>query len=292
MPYWDLPCLSTFYLGCEYFRWVYFYDRVHQIIWFYFSSFIFLFLWFGLSMHALTAYKLYRGDNVSSQYIWHETYKKIGSIFGAGLKCMFFGLAIVVVCILLQEFVGWIFKFNTSFIITIIGYFYVLIYFFVRWSLIHQGIMIDNLSSNKSFRRSSQLIKGNWFKYFGRFLLILWVSTILLNLVTVLALVLMSYASSQLIPIREELLSPKCLTLIFGIPIKFTSNDITLSIGYLSSSLDGTPKFWTVYLLIVVWTFVYALLLPLWGILTTHIYLERTEGETEKEQTSENAIIV
>jgi hypothetical protein len=38
---------------------------------------------------------------------------------------------------------------------------------FIRWSLFAQACMLDNLSARESLRRSSELVKGRWWRTFG-----------------------------------------------------------------------------------------------------------------------------
>lgn len=50
--------------------------------------------------------------------------------------------------------------------ITIVGIPFA-IYRFIRWSLFAEACMLDDLSATESLRRSSELVKGRWWRTFG-----------------------------------------------------------------------------------------------------------------------------
>lgn len=256
-------------------------DLTHSLN-FQFSSFISIFTWFALSMLVLTTYKLYRGYNVSFQEIWQQSLQKKGTIFGAGLLCVVVVISFLIFLLVLSGLIG--------FTLTIIGFFSFFIYFGVRMCLVHQCIIIENLTTLKAFQRSSELINGNFLKFFGRLLLLLWISNLLFNSFLALTLFIISFISTDLVPIRESILSGEFLTLFYGIPISFYTNDINLSVGNISMSFPETPSFWIIAVISLVKTFVYALLTPLWAILTTHLYLEQTEGGEISGETHVEAI--
>ena len=242
-----------------------------------FSSIFFIFAWFALSMLVLTTYRIYRGNNVSFQEIWKQTYHRKGTIFCTGLLGLLGFIFFIIFMVVLSGLLGSI--------ISIIGFFSILIYFGVRLSLVHQGIMVENLSTAKTFQRSSELVRGKWLKFLGRFLLLTWISSLILNLTLAFTLFILSFISTELVPIRESLLSDEIFTLFYGIPISFNFNDIDVSVGNITMSLSQTPSFWIILVIDTVNTFVSALLIPLWAILTTHLYLEKTEGEEIRGET-------
>lgn len=242
-----------------------------------FSSIFFIFAWFALSMLVLTIYRLYRGNNVSFQEIWKQTYHRKGTIFCTGLLGLLGCILFIIFMVVLSGLLGSI--------ISIIGFFSILIYFGVRLSLVHQGIMVENLSTAKTFQRSSELVSGKWLKFFGRFLLLTWIASLILNLTLAFTLFILSFISTELVPIRESFLSGEVFTLFYGIPISFNFNDIDVSVGNITMSLSQTPSFWIILVIDTVNTFVFALLIPLWAILTTHLYLEQTEEEEIRGET-------
>lgn len=235
------------------------------------TSLIYISLWFAMSILTLITYNLYQGNSISTQEVLQQTYHRKSSIFGAGLLCIVALISLIVSMLVLSSFLG--------FFLFIIGFFSVLIYFGVRLSLIHQAIMIEDLSAVSAFLRSSELVSGKWFKFFARFLSLTWISSLILNLTLAFTLFILSFVSTDLVPIRESMLSGEFLTLFFGIPISFHTNDINVSVGNISMSFSETPSLWIIAAITIVKTFVYALLTPIWAILTTHLYLEQTDGE-------------
>ena len=77
-----------------------------------------------------------------------------------------------------------------------------------------------------------------------------------------LTLLLFSLTVPEFAPLREVLLSVKFLTLFVG--------------GYARISFESAPNFWTVGIIVLVNTLVNAVVAPVWAILTTHLYMERT----------------
>ena len=78
-------------------------------------------------------------------------------------------------------------------------------------------------------------------------------------------------------PLRDVLLSAKFFTLFFS--------------GYARISFENAPNFWTVGVMVMVNTLVHAVLAPIWAILTTHLYLERT-GESGYQQSAVRGVVI
>ena len=264
----------------------------HRSFTFIFSTYSTLFLWFALSLLVLTSSRLFRGNNVSINDIWQQTYLKMRSIIGAGFILFMWSLVIAFTFLLLYWVLGLIFSYDSTLMITIFGIIIVLFYFFVRWSLVHQGIMIEDLTAVRAFRRSSELVRGRWFKFFGRFLLLAWISTVFTNILTAITLLLLSFAAPELLPIRDRLLSGEFFTLLVGIPISFTYNNFTFTLGNITMDLTFTPRFWITFTVLLVHTFTYAIMVPLWAILTTHLYYEQTGKVADNGENSANLITV
>ena len=79
---------------------------------------------------------------------------------------------------------------------------------------------------------------------------------------------LLSFAVPELIPIREVLQPAKLVSLLVG--------------GYGKITLGGTPNFWTIGVIVSVYTLIHAILAPTWASLTTQLYMKRT-GEHEQQ---------
>jgi hypothetical protein len=242
-----------------------------------FSSFIAIFLWFAMCPLALAVYQIRRGMNVSSRSVWRQTLRRIRSILMASLLLLVRG-AMVLVPLLL------IFLALTSFpgapIVLVLIAACIIVYFAVRWSLYNQCIIIEGLTAKAAFRRSSELVQGKWWAFFGRYLLLIWVSGVLTGLIFAITLILLSIANSEFVIIRETLLSERFIMLFFGIDIAFTFNSEAFVFGDIAATLDSRPSFWVIGVILVVKTLLCAAFEPIWAILTTHLYLQRT-GEPD-----------
>ena len=62
--------------------------------------------------------------------------------------------------------------------------------------------------------------------------------------------------------------------------VKFTFNGGGLAFGDVAATLDGAPSFGAIGVLLVVKTLLCAAFEPVWALLTTHLYLQRT-GESD-----------
>ena len=250
------------------------------------STLNYIFIWFAMSMLVILSYNLIRGNKTSFQEVLHQTFNKKWTIFGTGLLCLIGVVSILIFSVISVGLVGFIFPSATM--LLIVGILFIF-YFAVRLSLIHQGIMIENLNAVNAMRRSSVLVNRKWFRFFGRLLLLAWISSLIVNLTLAFTFIILSNASGDLEPIRESILSSELLTLFYGIPITLNISDINISIGRISMDFAEVPSFWIITLVVLVKTSVVALLTPLWAILTTHLYLEQMEGEVMNGETPTNA---
>lgn len=194
-------------------------------------------------MFVLMSSYFFRGTNVSFQDIWQQTYRRKGTIFGAGFILTVWCVAIVFVWLFLNGLLGLVVNYNSPVMLNLLGFFVVLIYFFVRWSLIHQGIMIEDLTAVRAFRRSSELVRRNWFRFFGKYLLLAWITAVLSNILMVITLLLLSFAAPELLPIRDKLVSVEFFTLLFGIPFFFTYKGFSFSLAILRWIYRLPPDF-------------------------------------------------
>ena len=138
-----------------------------------------------------------------------------------------------------------------------------IIYLGVNWSLYNQIIIIeDQRLTIASLRRSSELVRRVWGRAFGMYLLLVLVTMVITSTILGLTLLLFSLTVPEFAPLREVLLSVKFLTLFVG--------------GYARISFENAPSFWTVGVMLLVNTLVNAVVAPVWAILTTHLYMERT----------------
>ena len=230
-----------------------------------FHSFSFDWLWLTVCPLAFVIVQHYRGIKVTVQRVWTEVRGKVVRIFGAS------------VLLWLLAFVGYFtFLFLTSGLIpdmpaspygSSVGLglcliMSVVIYFGVNWSLYNQSIIIEDRTAIDAMRRSSTLVRGVWGRAAGMYLLLGLVSMLLTSVCLGLTLLVFSVTVPEFAPLREVLLSEKFFTLFFG--------------GYARISFESAPSFWTVGVIVIVNTLVHAVLIPVWAILTTYLYLGRT----------------
>ena len=242
-----------------------------------FSSFIILFLSFAMCPLALAVYQIRRGMNVSSRSVWRQTLRRIRSILVAALLLLVRGAMVLVPLLLI--FLALVSYPEVLIMLALIAA-CIIVYFAVRWSLYNQCIIIGGLTANAAFRRSSELVREKWWAFFGRYLLLIWVSGVLTGLIFAITLILLSIANSEFIPIREVLLSERFVMLFFGMDVKVTFNGGELAFGGVAATLDGSPSFRVIGVLLVVKTLLCAAFGPTWALLTTHLYLQRT-GELD-----------
>ena len=242
-----------------------------------FTSFIALLLWPAIYPLILAVFRIHRGMNVTVRDVWRHTFGRIRSILAAYLLLMVY-CAIPLVPLLLLL---WGFKSFVGLIIVIVLIFAcIIVYFAVRWSLYHQGIIIEGLSALAAFRRSAELVRGRWWWFFRKYLFLLWVSGVLGSVLFALTLLLLSVAEPEFVPIREALLSGRFFQLLWGIDARFTFDGMEIAFGNVDMILAGIPSFWAIGVIVVIKAFLYAALAPVWAILTTYLYLERI-GELE-----------
>lgn len=242
-----------------------------------FSSFISIFLWLAMYPLALAVFRTHRGMNVTTRDVWRHTLGRIRSILGGFLLLIVYCAILLVPLLLLL----WVFtSFVGLIIIVVLIFACIIVYFAVRWSLYIQGIIIEDLSAIAAFRRSAELVAGRWWWFFRKYLFLLWVSGVLIGVLFALTLLVLSIAEPEFVPIREALLSEQSFALFLGIDVQFTFNGQEIVLGNVVAPLAGTPSFWAIGVIVVIKTFLYAALAPVWAILTTYLYLERT-GELE-----------
>ena len=248
-----------------------------------FSSSITFFLWFVMCPLALAVFQIHRGMNVSSRSVWRQTLRRIRSIVVASLllliRCAIVLVPLLLVFLALAPLPGALILLALIILLAFIAA-CIIVYFAVRWSLYNQCIIIEGLTAKAAFRRSSELVRYKWWAFFGRYLLLTWTSSVLIGLIFAITLILLSIANPEFMPIREALLPDRFVTLFFGVDVKFTFNGQGLAFGDVAATLDGSPSFWAIGVILVVKTLLYAALAPIWALLTTHLYLQRT-GESD-----------
>ena len=232
-------------------------------------------LWLAVCPLAYTIVQRRNGIDLTFKTVWQRTLRKTTSILGStfliGLLALGFPLifGFLALEIFLKELVPssrptlfFVFSCIT------VAWFVFILYFGVKWSLYNQGIIIENLSTIAALRRSSELVRGAWWRFFGIYLLLIWASTVLTSLLLGLTIVLLSFAVPELIPMRELLQPAKLVSLLVG--------------GYGKITLGGTPNFWIIAVIVSGHTLIHAILAPIWASLTTQLYMERTDEQEQQ----------
>lgn len=246
-----------------------------------YSSFIALFLWLAMCPLVLTAYRLHRGMDVSFQDVWRQTLRRSLSIIGASLLLIVLFFFLIFLVFAISLFITFSIDFSPIYILTVLVFLGVIVYFAVRWSLLNQGIIIEGLSVIKAYRRSYALVKGRVVSFFGRYLLLLWGSGIIIGLVFALTFLMLSTIAPELKPMQEKLLSVELYNILLGIDVSWQYKDFIIDIGNIESTLSTAPTFWVILVILIQKIILYAVFTPLWAILTTHLYLEQTDGESD-----------
>ena len=230
------------------------------------STFDIGFLWFAMCPLAFIIVHQYRGTNATSGKAWRYTGRKIVSILGIWVLfallaiAAFFTIIIPILTGFSQVFIPYVPVAPATPILLLMIIGIPAIYFWVKWSLYNQGIIIENLSAIAALRRSSELVRGKWWQFFGMYLLLVWGTVVFTTAVFGLTLLLFSVIVPEFVPLREILLSEKFFDLFFGTHVQIT--------------LQHTPV-WAIAVMVVVDLLIDAIFAPIWALLTTHLYIKR-----------------
>ncbi|MCG9133322.1 hypothetical protein J5I95_16735 [Candidatus Poribacteria bacterium] len=140
-------------------------------------------------------------------------------------------------------------------------------YFLVTLSLYNSCLILENNSIIGIFRRSHALVSGARLRFFGIYLLTGWIASVVTSVLLGVALLAFSMFTPDLAQIRDALPPLKFLSLFIG-------GDVEVVLPQLLS----VPA--TVAILIVK-GLIATFFVPIWAILTTHLYLQRADVEKE-----------
>ena len=141
----------------------------------------------------------------------------------------------------------------------------------INSSLCNQSVIFENLRAIAALRRSSQLVRPTWSRFFKMYMVLAWVTIVLTSILLGLVLLIFSYSVPEFEPVRNVLLSSKVFTLFLG--------------GHIRISFAEAPNLWTVGVMATVNTLIDAAVAPIWAILTTHLYLARSSVKPETTET-------
>lgn len=140
-------------------------------------------------------------------------------------------------------------------------------YFLVTLSLYNPCLILENNSIIGIFRRSHALVSGARLRFFGIYLLTGWIASVVTSVLLGSMLLVFSMFISELVPVRDALSPLRFLTLFIGGNV-----DVILP------QLLSVP---VVVAILVVKGLIATFLVPIWAILTTHLYFQRLDGIKE-----------
>lgn len=144
------------------------------------------------------------------------------------------------------------------------------IYFLVTLSLYNPCLILEKNSLIDIFRRSHALVSGARLRFLWIYLLTGWIAAVFTSVLLGVVLLLFSVFFSELTPIREALTPLKFLSLFVG--------------GNVGVMLPKLPGILPTVLLLIVRGLIFTFLVPVWAVVTTHLYLEKVEMIPETEQ--------
>ena len=140
-------------------------------------------------------------------------------------------------------------------------------YVLVTLSLYNPCLILENNSIIGIFRRSHALVSGARLRFFGVYLLTGWIASVVTSVLLGSMLLVFSLFISELGPVRDAL--P---------PLKFLSLFIGGDIEVILPQLLSVP---VVVAILVVKGLIATFLVPIWAILTTHLYFKRVDAMKE-----------
>lgn len=203
---------------------------------------------------------------ISAQEAWGQTLKKVFTVL---LASVLFLLIPDVGNLLYAAIVNWMPSIASHLPMSLMIFLMmsIRIYLLVTFSLYNPCLILENKSIFGIFRRSHALVSGVLFRYLGVYLFTAWIVSILTSILLGSILLLFSMFFSDLLPIREALTPLRFLTLFVG-------GNVEIILPNVASAVS------TVFI-IVIRGMIAALLVPVWVIVTTQLYLERTDMKPE-----------
>ena len=232
-------------------------------------------LWLAMCPLAYIIVQRRNGRDQTFKTVWRQTLRKISPILGVAFLIVILVPSVPVILgfLVFEMFLEKLIPTHAStfsFVSALIAFAWFLftIYFVVKWSLYNQGIIVENLPAIAALRRSSELVRKEWLRFFGIYLLLIWASAVLTSLLLSLTVVLLSFAVPELVPMREVLQPAKLVSLLLG--------------GFGKITLEGMPNFWIVGVIVSVHTLAHAILAPIWASLTTQLYIQQSDKHTQQ----------
>ena len=140
-------------------------------------------------------------------------------------------------------------------------------YFLVTLSVYNPCLILENNSIVGVFRRSHALVKGARWRFLGIYLMTGWLASVVTSVLLGTALLVFSLFISELGPVRDALSPLRFLTLFIG--------------GNVDVILPQLLSVHATVAILVVKGLIATFWVPIWAILTTHLYLERADAVKE-----------
>ena len=199
---------------------------------------------------------------LTARDIWRSTGRKALAVFGAALLFVLIVDVGTYLYIIIDIAIDWMLL-PYIFVITSLLRCYLL----VTLSLYNPCLILENTSIVGIFRRSHALVSGARLRFFGVYLLTGWIAWVMTSVVLGVALLAFSMFTPDLAQVRDAL--P---------PLKFLSLFIGGDIEIVLPQLLGIPVTVAIF---IVKGLIATFLVPIWAILTTHLYFERVDATKE-----------
>ena len=203
---------------------------------------------------------------LTARDIWRSTGRKALAVFGAALLFVL----IVDVGSYLYSLASWLIPSQVHalpialpFILIMVPQIYVL----VTLSLYNPCLILEHNSIIGIFRRSHALVSGARLRFLGIYLLTGWIASVVTSVLLGSMLLVFSMFISELVPVRDALSPLRFLTLFIG--------------GNVEVILPQLLSVPVAVAILVVKGLVATFLVPIWALLTTHLYFERVDAIKE-----------
>ena len=218
--------------------------------------------------------QLYHHQKITARAVWRQTRRRTWAILGANLLLV---LIVEAIPLLYNIALGLIPQHQPWYRISrfmLNPYLYMAIillpcYFLVTFSLYNPCLILENKSALAVFRRSYEWVKGSWWRFFGIYFVTAWMASVITSVLFGFAFLALSAALPELARVRDALLPIRIFTLFLG--------------GDVEIGLQRLPSVSTTVAIVVVRGLISAFLVPIWAILTTHLYLERVNRKKCKQ---------
>lgn len=213
----------------------------------------------------------------TAREVWRQTGRKTFTVLGAFLLSVLILNAIKIVGDYVKPWLmrlghGWFgtqipFELEFALLSTLSYYLFIIptTYFLVTMSLYNPCLILENNSIIEVFRRSHTLVCGARWRFLGIYLLTGWIASVISSVLTGVALLMFSMFIPDLAEIRGALS-----------PLRFLSLFIGADVEVVLPQLLSVPTTVAIHIATVL---IVTFLVPIWAILTTHLYLQRADAK-------------